>query len=145
MPHRGVVVENAYGFKLWGHGIRTGYQSKCLIPAFTIFRGLGLLYLRTMRQRRDASLLRQPQQLRHVHISASLGEPQTRRWGSWAQNAWLATMNELVLAVRAKGKSFHYWVLLIVLENTFSHSPSLMPAATVHAVAALGHGVQSGG
>ncbi len=45
-----------------------------------------------------------------------------------AQNACLATINELALAARAPGKDFHHCVLLghsfggLVLENTISHS-----------------------
>ena len=45
-----------------------------------------------------------------------------------AQNACLATINELALAARAPGKEFHHCVLLghsfggLVLENTISHS-----------------------
>jgi len=34
MPHRCVVIENAYEIRLWGHGISTGYQSKCLVQAY---------------------------------------------------------------------------------------------------------------
>ena len=93
-----------------------------------------------MRQRRDASLLRQPHQLRHendVHILRHSASRKHAGRELAAQNACLVTINELVLAARVTGKSFHYCVLLghsfggLVLEIHFL-IPSLMPLDQPH-------------
>jgi hypothetical protein len=59
MAHRCLVIENAYGIRLWGHGISTGYESKCR-SYDRILEGAALWYLGTMRRRRNARILCNP-------------------------------------------------------------------------------------